>query len=157
MPCQLDQVRNILDIAAAVKNALAMEFPGTPSLRGLGRKASSVVYGLLLLQDYDVFMQEGVIQTGDKTHRHYWVDVYMDGEPFVLDTTLTQFEDDLGEELPEIVFMPGEEAGEMYGYAQGKDIHWQPGDCPPEVWQRTLGTLKIDRPLAEILLAIEKS
>lgn len=154
MHCQLDQVKQILDIASAVRNSLLRKYHVKPYPPGLSLEAGSAICGLLILFDHDAFMQKGIINTGVNSHEHYWVDVYMDGEPFILDATLTRLENELGQKIPDVVFMPEDDAVEMYGYARGQDIEWQPDHCGPGVWEEVLMLLGINKPVELILQEI---
>lgn len=151
MFCQLDQVKDVLDIAEAVRRALLQEAPENPSLTGCDQKASSVIFGLLLLREYDVFIQQGVLMLDEKEYRHHWVEVYLEGEAFVLDVTLCQWAEHLGGEIPELVFLLKEDAEEEYGYGPSEDYDWQREDAEESLWEIVLKELKMNQPVEEVL------
>lgn len=150
MYCQLDQVKDVLDIAQAVRNALLREQPHNPKLLGCQRQACSVILGLLLWKEYDAFGQVGVIKQDGKEHRHHWVEVYLEGEAFVLDVTLSQW----SEAVTEVVFLLKEEAAEEYGYGPSEDSDWQPQDAEESLWESVLQQLQIHQPVDEVLTEI---
>ncbi|PHJ36993.1 hypothetical protein P378_18985 [Desulforamulus profundi] len=156
MLCQLDQVKQILDIAIAVKNSLEGD-SGIIDHRDYDRKACSVIFGLLLLKNYDVFIQAGVLAAGEKEYDHFWIEVYLDNEAFVLDVTLSRLAENIKKELPEICFMPKEEAVEVYGYGPGRDYEWRREDCEKTLWQKVLAALDIHTPLDELLDEIDET
>jgi len=143
MYCQLDQVGEMLNAARAVRDAVnqdAAEFLDTETL---SFKASSVIFGLLLLNDNDVFIKKGKINFTGKQTNCYWVELYLDGLPFVL--TVTR------EAAPEVLFLPEEEAAEECGLLIEKDHEWRPTDCEEEIWQAALDLLDINKPAQQIL------
>lgn len=148
MFCQLDQVRQVLDIAETAKKALLKEYPKMSGLEDFSRKVSSIIFGLLLLDDYDVFIKKGVLRLNDMRCEHYWVELYLDGEGFIL-TALEKEEQ--GQKVLDVQFMPEDEAVDLYGLAQGQDYDWQSEDCQKNVWQIVLRMLDINRPLEEVL------
>ncbi|MFZ5642072.1 MAG: hypothetical protein ACOY46_00620 [Bacillota bacterium] len=154
MHCQLDQVREILDVATATGNAILKETPEA-ELFDFSRMSCSVIYGLLLLKDYDVFIQEGLVDYQGREMDHFWVEVYFEGEAFILDTAIARFLSSDGR-VEDVIFLPGDEASGKYGYRQGKDYEWSPEDCDERVWQSVIKTLGIEKPLSEILADIRE-
>ena len=116
-----------------------------PGLDDFSLWSSSISYGLLILNDYDVFIQEGVIHYNGEVRKHFWVEVYFEGDAFVLDAAAR---------AGDIIFMPKDEAGDLYGYEQGKDYDWNRDDCGERVWQETLNTLGIKQPAGMVLMEI---
>lgn len=155
MQCQLDQVGEILDIAAAAGDAVKKNYSGCTALP-FGRMVSPVIYGLLLLKEYDVFMQRGLINPGGEKTEHFWVEVYFEGEAFILDAAAGCFEDGGGKGR-DVLFMPKDEACEMYGYDQGADRDWIPGDCDRGVLRSALDKLGINREVENILKEISEN
>lgn len=153
MFCQLDQVKDVLNIAEAVRIALLQEQPQNPNLAGCERQASAVILGLLLLKEYDVFGQIGVIRQAGQEHRHHWVEVYLEGEAFVLDVTLSQW-GELYEAIPEVVFLLKEEAAAEYGYGPSEDFDWQQQDAEESLWGNVLKQLQIYQSVDEVLAEI---
>jgi hypothetical protein len=139
-----------LDIAAAAGEAVAREGPGDPGVLYFGKAAGSVIYGLLLLKDYDVFMQQGLIELGGKKRDHVWVEIYFEGEAFVLDAAAARFGEE-GGAAGDMLFMPGEEAGAIYGYQQGRHLDWSPGDCDRRIWGAALAILGMEREVDHLL------
>ncbi|HBV98225.1 MAG: hypothetical protein JL50_00055 [Peptococcaceae bacterium BICA1-7] len=153
MQCQLDQVGEILNIAAAAGDSVEKKMPGCSALH-LGRTVSPVIYGLLLLKEYDVFMQKGLVNSvGEKTG-HFWIEVYFEGEPFILDAAAGSFEDGGGK--GDILFMPKDEACERYGYDQGTDREWNPKECDRGVLRLTMDTLGIHQEVDFLLEEISE-
>ncbi|MFZ5648984.1 MAG: hypothetical protein ACOY30_15340 [Bacillota bacterium] len=155
MHCQLDEVKQILYVASAARNAVLQEFPESSGPGGFSLESGSLVFGLLLLGGHDVFMQKGVISINGKNHDHYWVEVYLDGEAFILDVALAQFGGGQDERMPEVLFMSKDEAAGEYGYAHGKDYDWRREDCEEKVWQAALDMLEINKPLSQVFKEIE--
>lgn len=151
MSCQLDEVIQVFNVAKAVRSALLKAYPDNPEMAGRGRQATSVACGLLLLDGFDVFIKDGVVELEGQEFKHCWLEIFLNGEEFIWDVTLIQFSSKSGQELPDTIFMLKEEAEELYGYGQGTDYDWQAGDCGPAVWQDALAYLKIDRPAAEVI------
>ncbi|SHK62947.1 hypothetical protein [Desulforamulus aeronauticus] len=156
MFCQLDQVKDVLDIAEVVRRALLQEQPENSSLAGSERKACSLIFGLLLLRDYDVFIQEGVITIKGNEHRHQWLEVYLEGEFFVLDVTLSQWTEQYEAEIPEVVFLLKEDAIEEYGYGSSEDYEWQRDAAGKSLWNKVLKALQINQTVDEVLAEISK-
>ncbi len=156
MFCQLDQVKDVLDIAEAVRRVLLQEEPENPSLAESERKACSLIFGLLLLQEYDVFIQEGALTIKGNEHRHQWLEVYLEGEFFVLDVTLSQWAEQYGAEIPEVVFLLKEEAIEEYGYGSSEDYEWQREAAGKSLWSKVLRALQINQTVDEVLEEISK-
>lgn len=154
MQCQLDQVGEILDIAAAAGAAVKKNCPGCTALP-FGRMVSPLIYGLLLLKEHDVFMQRGLINQGGKAKEHFWVEIYFEGEAFILDAAAGCFEDG-GGKGNDVLFMPKEEACEKYGYDQGTDLDWIPGDCDRGVLRSALDKLGINREVDDLLEEISE-
>lgn len=154
MQCQFDQVGEILDIAAAAGNSAKKKLPGGNALH-LGRIVSPVIYGLLLLKEYDVFMQKGLISPGGDKTDHFWVEVYFEGDPFILDAAAGGFVD-VGGKGGDVLFMPKDEACERYGYDQGTDRDWNPGECDREVLRLTMNMLGMRKEVADILEEISE-
>lgn len=150
MQCQLDQVRGILDMAAAAGDSVMKNCPDGPGVFHFGRMTGPVIYGLLLLNNYDVFMQKGLIELGGKKRDHFWVEVYFEGEAFVLDVAAARFGEEGGEGR-DILFMPKDEACELYCYEQGRYLDWNPVDCDREVWRSALSILGIDKEVDDLL------
>ena len=154
MFCQLDQVKQILDIATTVRNIVVKD-AGVNSLdQALDIKACNLIFGLLLINEYDVFIQEGVILLGDREYPHYWTEVYLDGEAFILDTTIARLAPVLNKDIPEVYFMPQDEAVEEYGYGKGKEFSWQREACDKSIWQRVLAELDIKGSVEDIIQEI---
>lgn len=149
--CQLDQVKDILDIGTEVRSSLLKEYPEKTELEGCSKIASSVIFGLLILKDYDVFLHSGNINLDGNHHEHNWVEVYLDGEEFILDVTLTQFVKKLGREIPDIIFAPKEEVVALYGYGQSQEYDWRRDQCSEAIWQQVLEKLGIPKPVQEVL------
>lgn len=149
MQCQFDQVGEILDIAAAAGDSVRKKLPGCTAF-DFGRAVSPLIYGLLLLKEYDVFMQKGLINPGGGKNDHLWVEVYFEGEAFILDAAAGCFEDG-GGKGSDVLFMPKDEACERYGYDQGSDRDWSPGDCDRGVLRSALDILGIKRDVDDIL------
>ena len=122
MFCQLDQVKDILDIAEAVRESLLKENPENQNLQGCGKQASTAMFAFLIVKEYDVFLQEGVLHCGGETYPYHWVELYLDGEAFVLDVTLAQFSQVPKHQVPEVLLLPGDEAAEEYGYGESREI-----------------------------------
>lgn len=140
MHCQLDQVREILDIAAVAEAAVKKECPESPGAFQMGRMAGPIIYGLLLLKDYDAFMQAGMVNLDGQKREHCWVEVYFEGEAFVLDAGIAG----------EILFLPGDEAGAAYGYEQGRELEWSPEDYDRKIWRAALDILGINKEVEDI-------
>lgn len=156
MFCQLDQVKDVLDIAEAVRHAWLQEEPENPSLAESERKACSLIFGLLLLREYDVFIQEGVLEIKGDEYRHQWVEIYLEGEAFVLDVTLSQWAEQYGEEIPEVVFLLKEEATEEYGYGPSEDYEWHREEAGESLWEKVLRALQINHSVDEVLEEIAR-
>lgn len=152
MFCQLDQVKQILDITTAVKNVLGEEQIGEGVF---SRKACAMLYGLLLINDYDVFIQEGVITLGDREYPHQWIEMYLDGVPFILDIGLATVAGLAKDKQEEIYFLPEEEAVMEYGYQGHRESPWQKEDCQRETWQRVIDLLKLPTTVERLLEEIE--
>lgn len=154
MFCQLDQVKQILDTAAAVKNVLTEEQTGEGVFT---HQACSMLYGLLLMMDYDVFIQKGVITLGDKEYPHQWIEMYLDGVPFILDIGLETVVG-WGKDKPEeIYFLPEEDAVMEYGYQVQQETPWQKEDCRRETWQRVIDLLKLPTTVDQLLEEVEEN
>ncbi|SFG70643.1 hypothetical protein SAMN05660649_02438 [Desulfotomaculum arcticum] len=148
MYCQLDQVGEILNIAGAVKDAVAKDAAGVFDVATLSFKASSVIFGLLLLNDNDVFIKKGTVSIKGIQANYYWVELYLDGLPFILTV--------INEAAPEVLFLPEEEAEEEYGFLPEQDHEWRPSDCEEEIWRAVLATLDVNKPVQQILGEILK-
>jgi len=118
---------------------------GTVSPVGYSLKFCTVLYGLLVLEDYDVFLKRGVNGCS-------WVELYLDGEAFVL-TVTTGDDYDIGTVV--VCFAPEEEAA-LKGLSGGKDIEWRSGECEESVWRSVLEKLEIKDPLNEVLHEISE-
>lgn len=151
MFCQLDQVGQILKIANAVKDALQEHYKTNSDLYKQSKKASMLALGLLLMHDYDVFIKKGILAIDHENLEHYWVEIYLDGEAFILISSLKEEAD---YKVLDIAFMPEEEAIEVYGLSQGRDVEWQYDVCNINTWQKTLDILEIKKPLNQILTEI---
>lgn len=154
MFCQLDQVKQILDTAAAVKNVLGEEQTGEGVF---ARKACSMLYGLLLMEDYDVFIQGGTIHLQDQEYPHQWIEMYLDGVPFILDICLGTVAGLIKDNQEDIYFLPEEDAVMEYGYQVHQEYPWQKGDCQPETWQRVIERLKLPTTVEQLLEEIEEN
>ncbi|MEG6523236.1 hypothetical protein [Desulfotomaculum sp. 1211_IL3151] len=154
MFCQLDQVKQILDTAAAVKNVLGEEQTGEGVF---ARKACSMLYGLLLMKDYDVFIQGGTIHLQDQEYPHQWIEMYLDGVPFILDICLGTVAGLIKDNQEDIYFLPEEDAVMEYGYQVHQEYPWLKGDCQPETWQRVIERLKLPTTVEQLLEEIEEN
>ncbi|WP_027364068.1 hypothetical protein [Desulfotruncus alcoholivorax] len=143
MYCQLDQVGEILNVAGAVKDAVCKDQQAPFDSTIISFKASSVIFGLLLLKDNDVFIKKGNVNVNGKQAGYYWVELYLDGLPFVLTVVC--------EPVPEILFLPVEEAVEKYRFIPEKDHAWRPTDCEEEIWQAVLNDLDIKKTAQQII------
>lgn len=143
MYCQLDQVGEILNIAGAAKNAVYKDVNGDADFTALSFKASSIIFGLLLLKEHDVFIKKGKVSFNGVRNNYYWVELYLDGLPFIITVTC--------EAAPEVLFLPEEEAGEEYGFLPEKDHELQPADCEEGIWQAALEALGINRYAHQVL------
>lgn len=146
MFCQLDQVKQILDTIAAVNDALRKKWNQPFDMAAYSLRAASVIWGLLLLDDYDVFMKQGAGQ--------YWVELYLDGTIFII---MAIQPEEPGQEFPDIVFMPGEDAWAEYDLSGGADYEWRRDDCEEYFWQAALDILNTDKKACDILDEIENS
>lgn len=155
MFCQLDQVKEILDIAEAVRGALRAEYPANRNLQDCGKAASTAIFALLVVKDYDVFPQQGEVSRQGDVYPHHWVELYLDGEAFVLDVTYGQFCSGSGE-VPEVIFLPADEAAEEYGYGAGKELSWQREACSQDVWQRLSQQLQLQVSVVELLDEVDQ-
>ncbi|ABO51167.1 hypothetical protein Dred_2661 [Desulforamulus reducens MI-1] len=152
MFCQLDQVKQILDMASAVKNILKEErFLNID----LDRKSCSILYGLLLLKDYDVFIQRGTVSFEGREFPHHWTEIYLDGEAFILDINLVSSAK-VENRSEDIYFMPEEDAVKDYGYQALQEYGWKKEDCQREIWQRVLKELNISKNVDQVLEEIEE-
>lgn len=141
MHCQLDQVGQILNIASAAADSVRKGFPGRPGSLDFSRVSSSVIYGLLLLNGYDVFIQEGQVGPEGEEKDHIWVEVYFEGEAFVLDAAIDG----------DIIFLPKDEAAGVYGYDRGRERDWSPEDCDQSIWRAALDRLGIKKIVEDCL------
>lgn len=150
--CKIDEIRQVFDVADAVREALLEAYPHRPKLEECCRQAASVIFGILLISEVDAFLKEGVVEINDSKLPHCWLELFFNGDEFILDVTLTQFEEQyIDQILPDTVFMIKEDAEMTYGYARGTEYDWQRDDCAPELWQAVLDTLRITRPVDEVL------
>jgi len=149
--CQLDELKIIFDVAAAARDALLKKYPGGIGIEEFTRRAANVTCGLLLLENYDVFIQQGIINFKGKEFRYYWVELYLAGEAFVLDAVLPLFTEGAGVQASDIIFLPLDEAAAMYGYGAGSDYEWRREDCEEIVWETVLATLNIKKSPGEIM------
>lgn len=148
MFCQLDKVKEILDIAEAVRQALVDE--------GSAKEASTAIFAFLVLKKYDVFPQEGVLKLAGESYPHHWLELYLDGEAFVLDVTLSQFTQLLNKKVPEVVLVPGDEASQEYGYGESRELAWQPEVCPEWLWLKLIKKLKLSLSVEQLLEQVEE-
>ena len=148
MYCQLDQVGEILRVAGAAKAAVCRDLQEPFDAAAISFKASAIIFGWLLLQDNDVFIKKGHIRSDNRQTALYWVELYLDGVPFVLTVNC--------DPVPEVLFLPEEEAEEEYGLTPEQDHEWQPADCEEEIWQAALNELDINKPAQEIIEDISK-
>lgn len=149
--CKIDEIRQVFDVADAVRDALLKAYPDRPKMEECCRQASSIIYGILLISEVDAFLKEGIIEINDSVLPHCWLELFFNGDEFILDVTLTQFEEQFGQTLPDTVFMIKEDAEMTYGYTRGIEYDWQMDDCAPELWQAVLDVLRIKRPVADVL------
>lgn len=156
MFCQLDQVKDILDIAEAVQEALLETYPAKQNLEGCGKEASTAIFAFLLLKEYDVFLQEGVLNIGGEAYQHHWVELYLDGEAFVLDVTLSQFTHLLNKRVSDVLLVPGDEAAQEYGYGVSREIAWQPEACQDTLWQKIINKLQLALSVEQLLEQVEE-
>lgn len=146
MHCQLDEVKHILDCAAAVRDVVQKKLQEDTEIGEFSRRAASVTCGLLLINEHDVFIQKGTVNFKGKEWLLYWVEVYIDGEPFVLDAVLPLFAGER-EARADVLFLPADESAAMYGYGQGEEYPWRREDCEESIWQEVLDALNINKPL----------
>ncbi|RYD05944.1 hypothetical protein N752_06780 [Desulforamulus aquiferis] len=104
MYCQLDQVKEILDIGAAVRSAVM----GYKLQSHWPKSASAITCGLLLRKNLDAFIQKGKIHPNGVAYEHFWVEVYLDGEPFLFDVTIGLLGCTLGQNFPDVMLVPRE-------------------------------------------------
>ncbi len=154
MHCQLDELKIIFDVAASARDALRKAFPEGVDIQEFTRRAANITCGLLLLDNYDVFIQQGVINFKEKESCYYWVELYLAGEAFVLDAVLPLFMEGAGVQATDIIFLPLDEASAMYGYGAGSDYEWRREDCEEIVWETVLKTLNIKKSPVEIMVEI---
>lgn len=146
MYCQLDQVGSIFDMTAVVQKTLQKELPSGTDITDLSFNASAIMYGLLLLNDHDVFLKKGRLVTDLGTSAHYWVELFMDGELFILTY------------VPgEIIFMLEEEALAQYEFSGDSDVHWQEVTCEPGLWQSVLQAMGVNQPVQQVLETIAEN
>ncbi|TYO93953.1 hypothetical protein [Desulfallas thermosapovorans] len=146
MFCQLDQVKQVLDITSAVNDALRKKWDHPFDMAAYSLRAATVIWGLLVLDDYDVFMKQGAGQ--------YWVELYIDGAIFII---MAIQPEKPGQGLPDIVFIPGEDALVECGLSGGADYEWRRDDCEEYFWQAVLDILNRDKNVCDILDEIENS
>jgi hypothetical protein len=153
----LDELKVIFDISASARDALRKAFPCGVDIQEFARRAVNITCGLLLLENYDVFMQQGSINLQGKESNYYWVLLYLSGDAFVLDAVLPLYIAGTGDQATDIIFLPMDEAASMYGYSEGRDYEWQKQDCEENIWDAALGTLNITKPPGEIMEEIADS
>lgn len=107
----------IVEVSQIVRQILVESSPDVPDLRGRCYVASVLLVNalsMLLPQSAPIAMTGWVLPDGHDKKRgqnnHGWVLVHLDGEPYFLDVTLTQFASVLGNPIPPIVLIPYEEA-----------------------------------------------
>jgi len=154
--CKIDEIRQVFVVADAVREALLKAYPDRPKLESCCRQASSVIFGIMLVSEVDAFLKEGVVEINGSELPHCWLELFFNGDDFILDVTLTQFEEQYSQTLPETVFMIKEDAEMTYGYARGTEYDWQRDDCAPELWQAVLDTLRINRTVDDVLAEVSE-
>ncbi|GAB6179813.1 hypothetical protein JCM14036_11320 [Desulfotomaculum defluvii] len=154
MFCQLDHVKEILDTAAAVQSVLAEE---QCEEEVFAQKACSMLYGLLLLRDYDVFIQKGVITLEGREYPHQWIEMYLDGQAFILDISLGTLSEIMKDKPEQVYFSLEEDAVIEYGYQVHQESSWQKEDCQRQTWQRVIDLLKLPTTVVKLLEEIEEN
>lgn len=155
MHCQLDEVKQILDTAAAIRDAVQKNLTKDTPMGEFSRRAASITCGMLLINEHDVFIQKGRVNLRGKESPHYWVEVYLDGEPFILDAVLPFFAGER-EGGADVLFLPAEEAAGMYGYGPGEEYPWRREDCEEGIWLEALRILRENKPLDLIFQEISE-
>ncbi|MDO7787678.1 hypothetical protein [Desulforamulus aquiferis] len=151
MYCQLDQVKEILAIGAAVRSAVM----GYKLQSHWPKSASAITCGLLLRKNLDAFIQKGKIHPNGVAYEHFWVEVYLDGEPFLFDVTIGLLGCTLGQNFPDVMLVPRDEADELYG--EGFEYEWSMEDCPRDILQTALNALGVAKSPEEVLKEIAAS
>lgn len=155
MFCQIDRAGQILHTCAAARSALLGELQFEKgSLVELGLKISSIAYGLLLINDYDVLIIKGSVAINGSLQEHCWLEVYLEGDLFVLDAAFPLFVDNLvlrpqpDYKQEDIIYLPKEDTSGLY--VEGKVQDWHREECTQSVWQRALDLQGIKKPLDEV-------
>lgn len=155
MHCQLDELKIIFDIAASARDALRKGFPGGLAVEDFARRAANITCGLLLLKNYDAFIQRGIINSSGKKSPHHWVELYLSGDAFVLDAVLPLFMKNAGVQETDVIFLPLDDAAALYGYGAGSDYDWRREECEEFVWETVLEMLNIKKQPGDIMEEIE--
>ena len=155
MFCDIDEAGRILEVCATARASLLEDTQcETHSLALMGRKISSVAYGLLLINNYDVLIIGGSVEVNGSRQEHCWLEVYLGPDLFVLDAAYPLYVEKMGFKATpdckekDIVFLPKEETADLY--LQGKVQDWDEEDCSPNALQRAAKLLGIKKSLAEI-------
>ena len=110
----------ILNIATKIRELLTGEFPDNQLLKNQCKRAAILLDMYFKKKQVNSYPTAGFITIdGDmnNTNRgHVWNIVYLNDGCYLLDITLTQFSQYLQKEVPDIVFLPYQEAIQSYSF-----------------------------------------
>lgn len=110
----------ILDIATKIRGFLTEEFPDNKLLKNQCKRAAILVDMYFKKEQVNSYPIAGFItkdgDTNNTSRGHVWNIVYLNDECYLLDITLTQFSQYLQKEVPDIVFLPYQEAIQGYSF-----------------------------------------
>lgn len=110
----------IVKAANEIRRMLLDEFPENPTLDKQCKRATILLDMYFKRKKVKSYPTAGFItkneDKNDHDRGHVWNIVTIEKIPYLLDVTLTQFQSYLDLKVPEILFMPYEEAREKYSY-----------------------------------------
>ncbi len=145
----------VYEVALTVRQLLQEEFPNCRQLDLQCKRASVLLAELLGERGVRARVVAGNVSLGGPglLAEHVWCGVVEPetGEEFLLDASLSQFENIFGQPVPEVVWGPYEETAERYGYAEADFIgrDYDPIEFDPRRLQAARKALrKLERPAA---------
>lgn len=110
----------IVRVAGQIRQILLREFPEWPNLKNQCKRAGILLDLYRKRHHSSWYPTAGFItkdlDTNDHQRGHVWTIVHHDHQQYILDVTITQFEEYLKLPVPSVVFMPWRDAQILYGY-----------------------------------------
>ncbi|QST02160.1 hypothetical protein IMZ31_22165 (plasmid) [Pontibacillus sp. ALD_SL1] len=106
----------MIEIAERVRELLLEEFPYSPNLERQCKRSSILLDLVRKKEGLEGYIEAGHVIKRDRDYGHTWNIIVIEGEEYVLDASLTQFQEEMEEEVPSIVCGMKKDVYKQYGY-----------------------------------------